>query len=378
MATNYPGSLDSITAVTGATLTSASVGGRTHSQLHNDTADAVEAVQAELGTDPAGTYATVKARLDATTPVVTGGSPGQLLKLNGSLVPTPDDFLHASVHGPGGADPIVTRAGNESANRAETIDRFAVNGQIPWTSGDVRFTYFTSNLNKSINRLRTFSGSAAYAAGTGGPHQTRLGLYTVDSDGDLTLVARTSQGLRWTTTHFAQEDAFDTTGGYPATYTLQYGLRYAIGIIYNLNGATGATMPELLRYESSAPNQAARGLLMSYSPRMAGLIAGQTDLPTSLAGFSSITSATFASSTLTVNTAAAHRLTASGLVTISGMTTAANNGTFTVASTPTSTQFTVTNASGVAQAGAGGTANGVANFYALYYVGLYNSADAGV
>ena len=65
MATNYPGSLDSITAVTGATSTSATVGGRTHSQLHNDTADAVEAVQAELGVEPSGGFATVVARLNA-------------------------------------------------------------------------------------------------------------------------------------------------------------------------------------------------------------------------------------------------------------------------------------------------------------------------
>jgi hypothetical protein len=59
--------LDTITAVTGATATSTSVGGRTHSQLHNDTADAVEAVQAELGVNPRGSYATVVARLDALT-----------------------------------------------------------------------------------------------------------------------------------------------------------------------------------------------------------------------------------------------------------------------------------------------------------------------
>ena len=65
MASNYPGSLDSFDTIASDKKTSDSVGGRTHRQMHNDLGDAVEAVQAELGTDPAGSYATVKARLDA-------------------------------------------------------------------------------------------------------------------------------------------------------------------------------------------------------------------------------------------------------------------------------------------------------------------------
>ena len=65
MASNYPGSLDSFDTIASDKKTSDAVGGRTHRQMHNDLGDAVEAVQAELGTDPAGGYATVKARLDA-------------------------------------------------------------------------------------------------------------------------------------------------------------------------------------------------------------------------------------------------------------------------------------------------------------------------
>ena len=65
MASNYPGSLDSFDTIASDKKTSDAVGGRTHRQMHNDLGDAVEAVQAELGTDPAGTFATIKARLDA-------------------------------------------------------------------------------------------------------------------------------------------------------------------------------------------------------------------------------------------------------------------------------------------------------------------------
>ena len=65
MATNYPASLDTFDSIASDKKTSDVVGGRTHRDMHNDLADAVEAVQAELGTDPAGAYATVKARFEA-------------------------------------------------------------------------------------------------------------------------------------------------------------------------------------------------------------------------------------------------------------------------------------------------------------------------
>ena len=64
MASNYPGSLDSFDTIASDKKTSDAVGGRTHRQMHNDLGDATESVQAELGTDPAGTFSTVKARLD--------------------------------------------------------------------------------------------------------------------------------------------------------------------------------------------------------------------------------------------------------------------------------------------------------------------------
>ena len=63
MATSYPGGLDSFTNPTSGDDLDDSVGGRTHSQMHADVNDAMEAVQAELGTNPSGSEATVAARL---------------------------------------------------------------------------------------------------------------------------------------------------------------------------------------------------------------------------------------------------------------------------------------------------------------------------
>jgi len=65
VASNYPSSLDSFDTIASDKKTSDSVGGRTHRDMHNDLGDAIEAVQGELGTDPAGASATVKARFEA-------------------------------------------------------------------------------------------------------------------------------------------------------------------------------------------------------------------------------------------------------------------------------------------------------------------------
>ena len=66
MATNYPTTLDTFTNPTSTdTLDSATV---PHASQHTDINDAVEAIEAELGTLPKGSFATVKARLIAGDP----------------------------------------------------------------------------------------------------------------------------------------------------------------------------------------------------------------------------------------------------------------------------------------------------------------------
>jgi hypothetical protein len=64
MASSFPGALDSFTNPTSTDAMDASAA-LYHDVQHANINDAVEAVQAELGTDPAGAQATVKARLEA-------------------------------------------------------------------------------------------------------------------------------------------------------------------------------------------------------------------------------------------------------------------------------------------------------------------------
>lgn len=63
MTTSYPGALDSLTNPTGSD--SLNTAGVVHSAQHANANDAIEAIEGELGTNPSGAYATVKARLDA-------------------------------------------------------------------------------------------------------------------------------------------------------------------------------------------------------------------------------------------------------------------------------------------------------------------------
>lgn len=51
MATNFPTSLDSFTNITSPTSTTleTEVGGRTHSEFHNDYNDSIEALEAKVG-----------------------------------------------------------------------------------------------------------------------------------------------------------------------------------------------------------------------------------------------------------------------------------------------------------------------------------------
>ncbi|MFZ1361471.1 MAG: hypothetical protein WAS05_00855 [Candidatus Nanopelagicales bacterium] len=75
MATSYPGGLDEFDPLTpgpSGSKQSQIIGGRSHAEHHNDLGDAVEAIQAELGTDPAGSSDTVKARIAAAETAISG------------------------------------------------------------------------------------------------------------------------------------------------------------------------------------------------------------------------------------------------------------------------------------------------------------------
>ena len=84
MPSSYPGGLDELNGGVGGA--SDPLSSPSHPAHHTALADAVEAVQAELGLDPAGAAATVKARLDALDTTVGGKIASGLVDVKGDLI----------------------------------------------------------------------------------------------------------------------------------------------------------------------------------------------------------------------------------------------------------------------------------------------------
>lgn len=166
---------------------------------------------------------------------------------------------------------------NQPTDGIDVIDRLYVQSNgLSTTSGAVRLTCFTPTRTMTVSNIRSSAGGVAgvYTSGTG--VVCRMGLYTVDATTNAaTLVARTANDTTlWIATNTSYNKAFDTTGGYPSTYTLVAGQRYAAAaIVYNSGGSI--TTPTFVG--ASIQLQVGGDLL----PRISASISGQTDLATS-------------------------------------------------------------------------------------------------
>jgi len=103
-----------------------------------------------------------------------------------------------------------------------------------------------------------------------------MGLYTWDGT-TLTLVARTaSDTTLFTTSGTVYTRSFDnSTGGYPSSYALAAGVRYAVAVVV-VASATGSLLA------GNSPNT-----LAGLSPRTQAARSGVTDLSTSVNSFQS-------------------------------------------------------------------------------------------
>jgi len=141
-------------------------------------------------------------------------------------------------------------------------------------NGFVEFTVFVPNTSVTISNITAVCTTAG--TDTGGTTVRRLGLYTINqSTNAVTLVARTaSDATLFTTASTTYTKALDTTGGYPASYTLLAGVPYAVGMVAYNTGGTFA-QPTVQGTSTLQSNLAA------LSPAIVGRITGQTDLATS-------------------------------------------------------------------------------------------------
>ena len=147
----------------------------------------------------------------------------------------------------------------------DVVDRSVINSAIPPVSNAAYWTFFTPVYTVTITQI-------AYACTTAAAGVTlcRYGLYTADASGNATLVARTASD---TTIFNASNTVFtrtlDTTGGYPASYTLNAGTRYAVAICIaaaNTGSVSGVSCP---------------GVIAALSPRFQGVRTGANDILTS-------------------------------------------------------------------------------------------------
>jgi hypothetical protein len=129
-------------------------------------------------------------------------------------------------------------------------------------TGSLRLTYFTAAKTETINSIRT----VCTTAGTSSTLQ-RIGIYSIDGSGNLTLVASTASDL----TLWIATSAYTKT--LSASFSKVRGTRYAVGILY-VGGGTAPSLSGLLPTNATEAGQ---------PPRLSGFLTSQTDLPATVA-----------------------------------------------------------------------------------------------
>lgn len=148
----------------------------------------------------------------------------------------------------------------------EVFPSMLSSGNTAYVSGNVWFTFFTPLITTTITTITMYSSATAASGLT----LSRFGLYTFDET-TATLVARTDSNTgNFGTANTAYARVLSATGGYPTSYTLTAGTRYAVALI-----CIGTTMPTIAtRVQSTA-------FSATVLPQRMGQVTAQTDLPTS-------------------------------------------------------------------------------------------------
>ena len=156
----------------------------------------------------------------------------------------------------------------------EIVMRLLAQGAPQPGTGQLILTYFTARRNETINNVNTITlGTAAT-----GTTLARVGIYSVATSGDLTLVASTANDTTmWGTAYSGNTKALS------APWSKVAGQRYAFGTLFV--GTTGPKFAGVL---------AVNGASLGKAPRLAGSVASQADLP------STITNATISNAQGTV------------------------------------------------------------------------------
>lgn len=163
----------------------------------------------------------------------------------------------------------LTQWCNQPSTAVETFPRLTFTTSVALTSGSALYAFFTPQITLTVSQITMSCGTTAASGLT----LARMGLFSYDeSSGTATLVARcASDTTLFTATRTAYTRSFDTTGSFPATYTLTQGTRYGVAVL-----CVGTTMPALATIGGLAE-------ISALTPRLSALRGSQSDLSTGTA-----------------------------------------------------------------------------------------------
>lgn len=154
--------------------------------------------------------------------------------------------------------------GNAIQNGEELLPRLSVSGaQALNASGSLHLTYFTARKTEAINTVQMVTDATAASGVT----LARMGIYSIDGGGNLTLVASTPNDTGLFGSSYSA-----VSKGLSASFNKVKGTRYAFGVL-----VVGSGMPDVSAILSPA------AIDSSIAPRLNGLVAGQANLPASIA-----------------------------------------------------------------------------------------------
>lgn len=153
-----------------------------------------------------------------------------------------------------------------AAGGVETSSRFGLS-EFTGVSGQLWVSYFTPVVPATITRLMMASAGTAGAGIT----LARLALFETDDDDSVLKVAQTaSDNTIGVSTYTPYERPLSTAGGFPSSYTLAAGVRYAIGFL-QIATTTPTKLQGLFIVDGGIP------------PVPSRIITGQTDIDTGYA-----------------------------------------------------------------------------------------------
>jgi len=125
--------------------------------------------------------------------------------------------------------PHIPDSGNSiiASGGVESVARFG-NNTFNGVSGQLWIPHFTATVSTAITKLAMYTGGTTPAGIT----LARMALFTVATDGSITKVAQTaSDNTIGAATYTVYERVFSTIGGFPSSYALVPGIRYALGFL---------------------------------------------------------------------------------------------------------------------------------------------------